>query len=105
MIILGKEIFDDFYKIHHDSRKALGPWLNVVGSEKTKWKHLIEVQSVYNNSVEAVGNWTVFNIKGNTYRLIVDIVYASQIIFIKYILTHAEYDKDKWKNNSGYKPH
>ncbi|MEQ8997456.1 MAG: type II toxin-antitoxin system HigB family toxin [Coleofasciculus sp. B1-GNL1-01] len=37
--------------------------------------------------------------KGNRDRLIVDIVYSEQTIFIKYILTHAEYDKDKWKND------
>ena len=49
---------------------------------------------------EAVGNFTVFNIKGNRYRLIVDLVYASQRIYIKYVLTHAEYDKDEWKNDS-----
>ncbi|MEH1870327.1 MAG: type II toxin-antitoxin system HigB family toxin [Nostoc sp.] len=36
---------------------------------------------------EAVGNFTVFNIKGNNYRLIVDIKYSSQTIFIKYVLT------------------
>ncbi|WP_322745241.1 type II toxin-antitoxin system HigB family toxin [Nostoc sp. LEGE 12447] len=44
---------------------------------------------------EAVGNFTVFNIKGNNYRLIADIVYETQRIYIKYVLTHAEYDKDK----------
>jgi mRNA interferase HigB len=41
--------------------------------------------------------YTVFNIKGNTYRLITVISYRYQRIFIKYVLTHAEYDKDKWK--------
>nr|WP_232225275.1 type II toxin-antitoxin system HigB family toxin [Dactylococcopsis salina] len=39
-------------------------------------------------------NFTVFNIKGNRYRLIVGIDYKKQIIFIKYVLTHAEYDKE-----------
>jgi hypothetical protein len=45
--------------------------------------------------VDAVGNFTVFNIKGNNYRLIVSIDYEQQLIYIKYILTHAEYDKEK----------
>ncbi len=44
---------------------------------------------------EAVGNFTVFNIKGNTYRLIVSIDYEDGTIYYKYFLTHAEYDKDK----------
>lgn len=56
------------------------------------------MQAVYPEA-EAVGNFTVFNIKGNKYRLIVDLVYTDQIIYLKYILTHAEYDKDKWKND------
>ncbi|MEG3979486.1 type II toxin-antitoxin system HigB family toxin [Microcoleus sp. T3B2] len=46
-----------------------------------------------------MGGFTVFNIKGNNYRLIVSIDYESQLIYIKYILTHAEYDKEKWKND------
>ena len=60
--------------------------------------HLIEVQSIYPKA-EAVGNFTVFNIKGNKYRLIASINYIRQIIYIKYILTHAEYDKNNWKRD------
>jgi mRNA interferase HigB len=56
------------------------------------------VQAIYSKA-EAVGNFTVFNIKGNTYRLIADINYIKQRIYIKYILTHAEYDKEQWKND------
>ena len=65
------------------------------------WGNLIEVQEAYPQT-EAVSNFTVFNIKGNRYRLIVSISYKKQIIYIKYILTHAEYDKDNWKNNPYY---
>lgn len=56
------------------------------------------MQAVYPQA-EAVGNFTVFNIKGDKYRLIVDLVYSDQIIYLKYIFTHAEYDQDKWKND------
>jgi mRNA interferase HigB len=49
------------------------------------------------SAAEAVGDYTVFNIKGNTYRLIARIEYRLQIIFVKAVLTHAEYDKDQWK--------
>jgi mRNA interferase HigB len=40
---------------------------------------------------------TVFNVKGNSYRLVVKIEYQLQIIFIKHVLTHTEYDKGGWK--------
>lgn len=62
---------------------------------------MIEVQTAFPQA-EAVGNFTVFNIKGNKYRLIVSINYEKQVIYIKYVLTHAEYDKDKWKNDPYY---
>jgi HigB_toxin, RelE-like toxic component of a toxin-antitoxin system len=54
--------------------------------------------SLFFRASEAVGNFTVFNIKGNKYRLIVSIDYERQLIYIKYIFTHAEYDKENWKN-------
>ncbi|MBC1224728.1 type II toxin-antitoxin system HigB family toxin [Nostoc sp. UCD121] len=49
--------------------------------------------------ISGVRRITVFNIKGNKYRLIVDIRYSSQTIFIKYVLTHPEYDKERWKDD------
>ncbi|WP_442939017.1 type II toxin-antitoxin system HigB family toxin [Nostoc sp.] len=75
-----------------DSCDALKNWYKA--ANKATWNNLAQVQAVYPQT-EAVGNFTVFNIKGNKYRLIVDFVYSDQIIYLKYILTHAEYDKDK----------
>lgn len=46
---------------------------------------------------DSVDPYTVFNIKGNSYRLIVKIEYRWQIIFVKHLLTHEEYDKGGWK--------
>lgn len=71
-------------------------WYKV--ATKAKWQNLVEVQQVFPKA-EAVGNFTVFNIKGNKYRLIVSIDYKGQLIYIKYILTHAEYDKEDWKDD------
>ena len=48
---------------------------------------------------DSVGNFTVFNIGGNKYRLITYINYQQQLIFIRDILTHAEYNKENWKND------
>ena len=67
--------------------------------EKLSGKNLEDVRLIYRDA-EAVGNFTVFNIKGNAYRLIVGIDYENQVIYYKYFLTHAQYDKDKWKNDS-----
>ncbi|MDJ0800318.1 MAG: type II toxin-antitoxin system HigB family toxin [Calothrix sp. MO_167.B12] len=85
-----------FCEVHANSCDALYDWYRV--ATKAEWKNLVEVQTTYPKA-EAVGNFTVFNIKGNNYRLIIDIVYEAQRIYIKYVLTHAEYDRDKWKND------
>jgi mRNA interferase HigB len=71
-------------------------WYRIVTS--ARWQNLEEVRQTY-TSAEAVGNFTVFNIRGNNYRLIVAINYRKQTILFKYFLTHAEYDKDAWKND------
>ena len=49
------------------------------------------------NSADAVGKWTVFNVKGNHYRLIAEINYAFARVYIRHVLTHAEYDRGNRK--------
>jgi mRNA interferase HigB len=79
-----------------DVATQIEDWNEIV--ETATWQNLTEVQQTY-AFAEAVGNFTVFNIKGNRYRLIVSINYSKQIIYFKYFLAHAEYDKDNWKND------
>ncbi|GCL42281.1 MAG: type II toxin-antitoxin system HigB family toxin [Aphanizomenon sp.] len=79
-----------------DIKKQIESWYITV--KKAEWQSLNDVQKVYRDA-EAVGNFTVFNIKGNDYRLIVGINYKTKKVHYKYLLTHAEYNKDKWKND------
>ena len=96
MHIISYRNLREFNKQHGDSLVSLDNWYKI--ANKAKWRNLIDVQAVFPQA-EAVGSFTVFNIKGNKYRLIVSIDYERQLIYIKYILTHAEYDKDRWKND------
>src|ERR1700712_5171577 len=61
---------------------------------------LVDVRNF--GGADQVGAFLVFDIKGNTYRLIVTVVWADQHqggrLFGKHFLTHAEYDKDTWKD-------
>ncbi len=75
-------------------RKKVDAWYKVV--KKALWQNLEEARQVYPEA-EAVGNFTVFNIK--SYRLIVSIDYKSKTIYYKYFLTHAEYDQEAWKDD------
>ncbi len=85
--------------VYPDVEKQIKDWYDVV--KVAEWQSLIDVQVIYRDA-EAVGNFTVFNIKGNKYRLIVSIDYEAQLIYYKYFLTHAEYDKENWKNDDYY---
>jgi mRNA interferase HigB len=77
-------------------KKQIESWYATV--KKAEWQNLEDVRKNYRDA-EAVGNFTVFNIKGNDYRLIVGINYETKKVHYKYLLTHAEYNKDKWKND------
>lgn len=92
--IISRRTLREYWVTHADSEEALKTWFAV--AKKAKWRNLVEVQQNYARA-ESVGHLSVFNIKGNTYRLIVKIEYRLQIIFIKCVLTHAEYDRGNWK--------
>ncbi len=80
-----------------DASKQVDAWYSTV--KNASWQSLEDVRVIYRDA-EAVGNFTVFNLKGNTYRLIVGIDYEDGTIYYKYFLTHADYDKDQWKNDT-----
>lgn len=99
MHIISRKKLREFAEIYPDAAIPLDNWYRVAKS--ANWHNIIEVRQVY-RSADAAGNLTVFNIKGNDYRLIVDIIYLTQRIYVKYVLTHAEYDREKWKNDPYY---
>jgi mRNA interferase HigB len=81
---------------YSDTAKQVEDWYTTV--KQSNWQSLADIRQIYRDT-DVVGNFTVFNIKGNDYRLIVGIDYIDQTVYFKYFLTHAEYDKDKWKND------
>ncbi len=99
MHIVSRKKLLEFAEIHADAADALDAWYRV--SKSAEWVNLVNVRETY-PSADIVSNFTVFNIKGNDYRLITSIVYTTQRIYIKYVLTHAEYNKDKWKDDPYY---
>ncbi|MBR8829536.1 MAG: type II toxin-antitoxin system HigB family toxin [Gomphosphaeria aponina SAG 52.96 = DSM 107014] len=96
MHIISRKLLREYCRKHADACESLDDWYKT--AQQASWTNLIEVQKVYPQA-ESVGNFTIFNIKGNNYRLIVSINYTKQIIYIKYVLTHAEYDKTYWKKD------
>jgi mRNA interferase HigB len=79
---------------HTDLEAPLDTWYRI--AKKARWKSLADVRKTYAHA-DLVGDYTVFNIKGNEYRLIVKIEYQFGLIFIGSVMTHAEYNKGRWK--------
>lgn len=73
---------------------ALDNWYRVTAS--CKWETFTAVKQVF-GSADWVSPYVVFNIAGNNYRLIAEINFRSQTLFIRHILTHQEYTEGKWK--------
>jgi len=48
-------------------------------------------------SADAVGKYTVFNVKGNQFRLIAEVNFRGKRVYVRQVMTHAEYDKGGWK--------
>lgn len=80
-----------FTKKYPDADVALREWYKK--TERCKWGCYADVKNTF-NTVDSVGNNRfVFNIKGNYYRLVAIIIFASQKVYIRFIGTHSEYDK------------
>lgn len=99
MHIITRSRLVEFWEKHPDSKTSLLLWYKLATT--AKWKNFVELREVF-SSADQVGSFTVFNIGGNKYRLITLIDYTYRKVFIRYILTHAEYDKDDWKNDEWY---
>lgn len=81
----------EFAETHSDADIALRDWYKK--TQNCEWKSFSDVKETF-NSADYVGNSRfVFNIKGNNYRLIAIIIFASQKVYIRFIGTHKDYDK------------
>jgi mRNA interferase HigB len=79
---------------HADLYAPLDAWYRI--AKKASWKNLMDVRRQL-PTADAVQEFTVFNIKGNAYRLVTEINYQSGRVFLRHVLTHAEYSRGAWK--------
>lgn len=84
---------------HADAAAALERWMALI--EDAEWKNLAQLRAVISSAdevmVESGRRVVVFNIGGNKYRLIAAVHYHTQIVYAMLFMTHAEYDKERWK--------
>ena len=94
MRVISRTAILDFSRKHADAYVPLMNWYRI--TQRAEWTNLADVRRDFGHA-DVVGRRTVFNIKGNAYRLIAGVNYRTGRVFILYILTHAQYEKGKWK--------
>lgn len=99
MRIISRRTLREFWEKRSTAQTGLLLWYQRVSD--SEFQNFIDLRQVF-PSADQVGNFTVFNISGNNYRLITYIDYDYQLVFIRAVLTHAEYDKEKWKNDDWF---
>jgi mRNA interferase HigB len=95
MRVIAKSTLRVFWQQHPDARDVLEAWYE--DAERTTWRTPADIRATYATASFLADNRVVFNIKGNRYRLIVQIHFNTQIVYIRFVGTHAEYDRiDAW---------
>ena len=106
MRIISKARLRQFWEQpgHEGSEGPLRAWYTHVNDKSVAWQSWSDVKADF-ASASSVGNCAVFNIGGNKYRLVTRILYPGQKVYVLKVMTHEEYDEDKWKEECGcYEP-
>ena len=91
MRVIAISTLRDFWTIHPDAEQPLKEWYTKVC--RASWSSLNDMRADF-NSVDYVGNQRyVFNIKGNHYRLVVAVKFTPQVVYIRFVGTHDEYNR------------
>jgi mRNA interferase HigB len=99
MRIISRRRLREFWERHADAEPPLRAWYTQVS--RVQWRNFSDVRRDF-PSADRVERLAVFHIRGNNYRLIVHIEFERQQIYIRSVLTHAEYDQEKWKDDDCY---
>jgi len=94
MHVISRKRLNEFAEQHPESASALAQWYSL--AKGTDFSNFAELRAIF-PAADKVGNLTVFNIGGNKVRLIAAIHYNRRKVYVRAVLTHTEYDKQRWK--------
>jgi mRNA interferase HigB len=94
MHIISRKALQQFWKNHPESKNPLSRWYKVM--QKNDFASFNELRDTFPTAYK-VGDFFVFNISGNKFRLIVSIHFNRKRVYLCHVLTHSEYDKGAWK--------
>ena len=89
MHVISKRPLREFWEKHPQAENPLKAWHKV--ASRAAWKNFQDVKSVY-VAADRAGQYTIFDIGGNKWRVITVIHYDTQMVFIGWVFTHSEYD-------------
>ena len=98
MDIVGKLILQEFWESDKKAKKPLDRWIEV--TELAIWNCFGDVRKTFNHADSYKENekkYVIFNIAGNKYRLITSIKYGRKLVVVAIVMSHEEYDREKWK--------
>jgi len=94
--VISRKKIRDASEQHPEWEASLSAWYRI--AKNADWTNFPDVRQSWRNS-DSVGTCIVFDLSHNKCRLIAWVNYRSKKIFVRYILSHAEYDKEKWKDD------
>ena len=91
MKLVNRGLLIDFMKKYSDAKGWIDNWISDV--EASKWQRPQDIKNRYSTASIISNPTVIFNVKGNKYRLEVDIAYQTGVVFVKFIETHAQYTR------------
>jgi mRNA interferase HigB len=89
--VIGTDKIGEFIRKHHDSEVWLKSWL--AEARSSEWQGPNDIKERYKTASILDNNRVIFNVKGNNYRMEIQVSYKNKVVAIKRIGTHAEYDR------------
>jgi mRNA interferase HigB len=94
MHVISRRALRQFWERHPDSEGALARWFKIV--ERSDFNDFESLGATF-PTADRVGNFIVFNIGGNKYRLVTVIHFNRRTVYVRHVLPHNEYDRGAWK--------
>ncbi|TAK22125.1 MAG: type II toxin-antitoxin system HigB family toxin [Chloroflexota bacterium] len=96
MWVISRARLREFWFRHPDAERRLRAWYQIV--DTADWSDWGELRQTF-PSADSVGLLTVFNIGGNTYRLVARVEFEKRRVYVRRVITHAEYHANDWKHD------
>ena len=95
MHVISRRRLREFWEEHADAEEPLKRWFTLASD--AEWQSFAQLKASC-PSANRVEHLTVINIGGNKYRLILEVFFPDQVVLVRQVLTHKDYDRGAWKN-------